>query len=138
MIPIPVGETAVLEVVVRPEHLVDFDEMGQVHAVYATYTMAQHFEEAGRKLLVPHLEDGEAGIGRSVSVEHLAPSWVGDRLTITATCTDVTGGRLTVSVEAVDQYGRRLGHGTTVQVVAPAALLAARTGEDARAQRSRA
>jgi fluoroacetyl-CoA thioesterase len=135
MRPIPVGETAELEVVVRPEHLVDFDEMGRVHAVYATYTMAKHFEEAGRKLLVPHLEDGEAGIGRSVSVEHLAPSWVGDRLTVTATCVDVTGGRLTCSVEAVDEYGRRLGQGTTVQAVLPAAVLAARTGEQARSSR---
>lgn len=132
---IPVGETAVLEVVVRPEHLVDFDEMGRVHAVYATYTMAKHFEEAGRKLLVPHLEDGEAGIGRSVSVEHLAPSWVGDRLTVTATCVDVTGGRLTCAVEAVDEYGRRLGTGTTVQAVLPAAVLDARTGEQARTNR---
>jgi fluoroacetyl-CoA thioesterase len=135
MRPIPVGATAELEVVVRPEHLVDFDEMGRVHAVYATYTMAKHFEEAGRKLLVPHLEDGEAGIGRSVSVEHLAPSWVGDRLTVTATCVDVTGGRLTCSVEAVDGYGRRLGRGTTVQAVLPAAVLAARTGEQARISR---
>jgi fluoroacetyl-CoA thioesterase len=135
MRPIPVGATAELEVVVRPEHLVDFDEMGRVHAVYATYTMAKHFEEAGRKLLVPHLEDGEAGIGRSVSVEHLAPSWVGDRLTVTATCVDVTGGRLTCSVEAVDAYGRRLGRGTTVQAVLPAAVLAARTGEQARISR---
>ena len=135
MLPIPVGETAVLEVVVRPEHLVDFDEMGQVHAVYATYTMAKHFEEAGRKLLVPHLEDGEAGIGRSVSVEHLAPSWVGDRLTVTATCSDVTGTRLTCIVEAVDEYGRRLGRGTTVQSVLPAAVLEVRTGDQARLAR---
>ncbi|MCW2742448.1 MAG: thioesterase-like protein [Blastococcus sp.] len=132
MVPIPVGETAVLEVVVTAAHTVDFDEMGRVHPVYATYTMAKHFEEAGRKLLVPHLEDGEAGIGRSVSVEHLAPSWVGDALRITATCIDVTGNRLTCAVEAIDSYGRRLGRGTTVQTILPAAVLEARTGEQAR------
>ena len=84
MIPIPVGETAVLDVVVAASHTVDFDEMGKVHPVYATYTMAKHFEEAGRKLLVPHLESGEAGIGTAVSVEHLAPSWVGDAIRVTA------------------------------------------------------
>jgi predicted thioesterase len=135
MVPIPVGETTVLEVVVTPEHTVDFDEMGRVHPVYATYTMAKHFEEAGRKLLVPHLEPGEAGIGRSVSVEHLAPSWVGDRLRVTATCLDVTGTRLTCGVEAVDEYGRRLGHGTTVQSILPAEILDARTGDEARLAR---
>ena len=135
MIPIPVGETAVLEVVVTPEHTVDFDEMGRVHPVYATYTMAKHFEEAGRKLLVLHLEAGEAGIGRSVSVEHLAPSWVGDELRVTARCVDVTGNRLTCAVAATDSYGRRLGHGTTVQTILPEAVLAARTGEQARSRR---
>ncbi len=83
MLPIPVGSTAVVDVVVRPDHTVDFDELGKVHPVYATYTMAKHFEEAGRKLLLRHLEPGEAGIGRSVSVEHLAPSWVGDVLRVT-------------------------------------------------------
>jgi fluoroacetyl-CoA thioesterase len=135
MLPIPVGTTAELEIVVRPEHLVDFDEMGQVHAVYATYTMAKHFEEAGRKLLVPHLEPGDAGIGRSVSVEHLAPSWVGDVLTVTARCVEVSGSRLTCAVEAVDDHGRRLGRGTTVQSILPADVLEARTGEQARLAR---
>ena len=135
MLPIPVGTTAVLDVVVTEAHTVDFDELGRVHPVYATYTMAKHFEEAGRTLLVPHLEDGEAGIGTAVSVEHLAPSWVGDALSITATCVDVREGRLTVECRATDSYGRVVGRGTTVQAVLPAEVVAARTGEDARRSR---
>jgi fluoroacetyl-CoA thioesterase len=137
MIPIPVGTTAVLDVVVTSAHTVDFDEMGKVHPVYATYTMAKHFEEAGRKLLVPHLEAGEAGIGRSVAVEHLAPSWVGDALRVTARCVELRDNRLTCECRATDSYGRDLGHGTTVQAVLPAALIEARVGEDARRGRQR-
>jgi fluoroacetyl-CoA thioesterase len=129
---IPVGATAVLDVVVTQADTVDFDEMGAVHPVYATYTMAKHFEEAGRKLLVPHLEDGEAGIGASVSVEHLAPSWVGDTLRVIATCVEVLGDRLTVECRATDSYGRELGRGTTVQAVLPAAVIEARVGDAAR------
>jgi fluoroacetyl-CoA thioesterase len=136
MIPIPVGTTAVLDVVVSAAHVVDFDEMGKVHPVYATYTMAKHFEEAGRKLLVPHLEAGEAGIGTSVSVEHLAPSWVGDAVRVTARCVAVRDNRLTCECRATDYYGRDLGYGTTVQAVLPAALIEARVGEDARRRRS--
>jgi fluoroacetyl-CoA thioesterase len=136
--PIPVGETAVLEVVVTEAHTVDFDEMGAVHPVYATYTMAKHFEEAGRKLLVPHLEAGEAGIGTAVSVEHLAPSWVGDAITVTARCIEARDGRLTCECAATDSYGRELGRGTTVQAVLPAALVAARVGEEARRSRQAA
>jgi predicted thioesterase len=137
VLPIPVGTTAVLDVVVTEAHTVDFDELGRVHPVYATYTMARHFEEAGRKLLVPHLEDGEGGIGTAVSVEHLAPSWVGDVLRVTATCVEVRDGRLTAECRATDSYGRELGRGTTVQAVLPAAVIAARVGEDARRNRGR-
>jgi fluoroacetyl-CoA thioesterase len=121
--PIPVGETATLDVVVTPDLTVDFTELGRVHPVYATYNMAKHFEEAGRKLLLRHLEDAEEGLGRSVAVEHLAPSWVGDRLTIEARCTEVNGNRLTCACRAVDGDGREVGTGSTVQVVLPRAVL---------------
>jgi fluoroacetyl-CoA thioesterase len=135
VIPIPVGETATLEVVVTPQMTVDFDEMGKVHPVYATYTMAKHFEEAGRKLLVPHLEPGDAGVGSSVAVEHLAPAWVGDALTVTARCTELRGNRLVCACTALDAFGRELGRGTSEQVVLPADLLEARLGDDARRAR---
>jgi fluoroacetyl-CoA thioesterase len=135
VLPIPVGETATLDVVVIPAHTVDFDELGKVHPVYATYTMAKHFEEAGRKLLVPHLEDGEAGIGTSVTVDHRAPSWVGDAIRVTARAVEIRDGRLTCECRAVDSYGRDLGRGTTVQMVRPAGLIEARVSEEARRSR---
>ena len=135
MIPIPVGTSATLDVVVTDRMTVDFDELGPVHPVYATYTMAKHFEEAGRKLLLPHLEPGEAGIGASVSVEHRAPSWVGDAIRITARCVEARAGRLTCECRATDSYGRDLGRGTTVQAVLPAEVVAARIGEAARRDR---
>jgi fluoroacetyl-CoA thioesterase len=126
--PVPVGESAVLDVVVTPEMTVHFDELGPVHPVYATYSMAKHFEEAGRKLLLRYLEVGEAGIGRSLSVEHLAPSRVGDAVRVTARCVALRGNRLTCECTAVDAGGRELGRGTTVQVVLSEAALRARTG----------
>jgi predicted thioesterase len=137
MLPLPVGTTAVLDIVVRPEHTVDFEELGRVHPVYATYTMARHFEEASRKLLVPHLEAGEAGIGTAVSVQHLAPSWVGDSIRVTARAVEVGNGRLTCECRATDSYARDIGVGTTVQAVLPAELIEARVGEEARLRRRR-
>ncbi|PRY49601.1 putative thioesterase [Geodermatophilus tzadiensis] len=128
MIPVPVGAEAELDVVVTTEMTVRFDELGPVHPVYATYSMAKHFEEAGRKLLLRHLEPGEAGIGRSVSVEHLGPSWVGDALRVRARCVEVRGNRLTCACSAVATDGRELGRGTTVQVVLSAEALQARIG----------
>ena len=119
MRPIPVGESATLHVVVTPELTVHFDELGSVHPVYATYNMAKHFEEAGRKLLLRHLDDGEDGLGSALSVEHLAPSWVGDRLSVVATCVEVSGNRITCTCTATDGDGREVGTGSTVQVVLP-------------------
>ena len=137
MIDVPVGATAEVVVVVTPEMTVRFDQLGPVHPVYATYSMAKHFEEAGRSLLLRHLEPGEAGIGRSVSVEHLAPAWVGDTVTVTARCTEAQGNRLACECTATGPDGRELGRGTTVQVVLPDEVLDARIGEEARRRSGR-
>jgi fluoroacetyl-CoA thioesterase len=123
VIPVPVGATAELALVVTPEMTVRFDQLGPVHPVYATYSMAKHFEEAGRMLLLPHLEPGEAAIGRSLSVEHLAPARVGDTVRVSAACVEQSGNRLTCACRAVDADGRELGHGSTVQVVLPQQVL---------------
>ena len=135
MRPVPVGAAATVDVVVTDEMTVRVDELGPVHPVYATYTMAKHFEEAGRKLMLGHLEPGEDGIGRSVAVEHLGPSWVGDTVRVTARCVEMRGNRLTCECVATDAGGRELGRGSTVQVVLPEAALEARIGEAARRSR---
>ncbi|WP_448616522.1 thioesterase family protein [Modestobacter sp. URMC 112] len=132
MLPIRPGESADLDVVVTAESTVHCDELGPVHPVYATYSMAKHFEEAGRKLLLRRLEPGEAGIGRSVSVEHLAPAWVGDSVRVTARCVGTDRNRLTCECRAVDAQGRELGRGTTVQVVVLEEVLETRIGDAAR------
>ena len=138
MRPIPVGESAALEVVVTPELTVHFEELGSVHPVYATYNMAKHFEEAGRKLLLRHLDADEDGLGRSVTVEHLLPSWVGDRLRIEARCVAVQGSRVTCECTATDADGRLVGRGSTVQVALPTTELEDRIGESARTRRQSA
>jgi fluoroacetyl-CoA thioesterase len=131
VLPVPDGATTELEVVVTPEMTVRFDRLGPVHPVYATYRMAQHFEEAGRALLLPFLESGEDAVGSAVSVEHLAPAPVGTVVRIEAGCTGVDGNRVTCACRAVDAAGRLLGTGTTVQVVLPRSALADRLGEGA-------
>jgi fluoroacetyl-CoA thioesterase len=115
-----------LEVVVTPEMTVRFGRLGPVHPVYATYRMAQDFEEAGRALLLPFLEAGEDAVGTAVSVEHLAPAGVGTTVLIEARCGRVDGNRVTCACRAVDGDGRELGRGSTVQVVLPVDVLRAR------------
>ena len=71
-----------------------------------------------------------------MSVEHLAPSWVGDFLRVTARCVEVGDGRLTCECGATDSYGRELGRGTTVQAVLPAPVVEARVSEEARPEQA--
>jgi fluoroacetyl-CoA thioesterase len=114
---IPAGTEERLNILVTPEMTVRFDELGPLHPVYATYQIARHFEEAGRKLLLPYLEDGEEGIGSAVSVEHHAPALPGMRVEITATLDKVEGPRLHVVARAVSDLGDLIASGQTTQVV---------------------
>ena len=111
------GMQAVLDVVVTPEMTVRFDELGKLHDVYATYQVARHFEEVGRKLLLPLLEDGEEGIGAALSVQHLASALPGMRVRHTATFEKLEGRRLFVSVVAVSELGDIVATGHTEQYI---------------------
>lgn len=116
-------EQATLSVTVTDEMTVRFDQLGPLHPVYATYSLARHFEEAGRLLLLPHLEDGEGGIGTSVSVEHTASALPGMRVTVTATVARLEGRRLWANLVAVSELGDTVATGQTGQYVTTQARL---------------
>ncbi|MCV2491540.1 thioesterase [Geodermatophilus sp. YIM 151500] len=130
MRPLPVGAEARLDVVVTAAMTVRFAELGPVHPVYATYEMARHFEEAGRKLLLAHLDHGEAAVGSAVAVEHRAPARVGTAVRVVARCAAVRGNRVRCACTATDGDGRLLGEGSTEQVVLSTDALARLTGVD--------
>lgn len=123
MRPIPLGSEGILDIEVTDEMSAGFDELGEVHRTYATFWMAKHFEEAGRKMLLRFLEPGEDGIGTSVSVEHLAPSPIGAKLRVVARCTGVDDNRVRCECSAHGADGRQVGRGSTGQVVLPAAKI---------------
>jgi len=132
---IPPGYLATFAVEVTPEMTVDFEELGPVHPVYATYWMAKHMELVGRKVLLPFLEAGEEGVGYEVRVRHLAPAWPGTRLRFTGEHLRTERNRLYVRCRVVDQWDRLVGEGETTQVILPATELRARfsrcqNGED--------
>lgn len=104
---------------VTPEMTVQFAELGDVHPVYATYWMARHFEEAGRKIILPYLEAGEQGIGQSVEVRHLASALPGMRVRVSATFERQEGRRVHAAMVAHSELGDRIGEGSSVQVILP-------------------
>ncbi len=129
MLPFDASDTATLDVTVTDAMTVQFDELGALHRVYSTYTMAKHFEEVGRKLLVPHLEPSEQGIGSAVNVEHLGMALPGMRVRLEARFDRLQGRRVWCNVQAWNELGDLIGRGSTVQVVMEAALLEQRLAD---------
>ena len=68
-----VGLKETITVEVTEEMLARFD--GElVHPTYSTVALVYHMELVSRKLLLPHLEENEEGMGAAVSLKHLSPS----------------------------------------------------------------
>ncbi len=117
MRPIPEGYEAVFETVVTPEMTVHFEELGPVHPVYATYWMVKHMELAGRKIILPFLEEGEDGIGSYVEARHLASALVGMRVRVVAVHEKTERNRVYARCLAYNELGDLIGEGRTEQVI---------------------
>jgi len=124
MRPIPIGYQATFKTTVSDEMTVDFEHpddpgLGKLHPVYATYWMAKHMELAGRKIILPFLEEGEEGIGSKVSVDHKASALPGMKVRITAVHIRTEGNRIYARCTAWNELGDVIGEGETEQVVLP-------------------
>jgi|TARA_B110000495_G_C22930430_1_gene543869 fluoroacetyl-CoA thioesterase len=93
-----------------------------VHHVYSTWSMAHHMELAARKVLAPHLDEHEEGIGGHLSIDHIAPAAVGATIRIVAKAVSLQGDRLTCEVTAWEG-DTLLGRGQQVQRVLPKSVL---------------
>lgn len=74
--------------------------------VLATPTLAAFFEEAAAELAAPYLEEGCTTVGTKISVDHLAPTPLGAKVTVTACLTEREGRLFRFSLEASDEAGK--------------------------------
>ena len=102
----------------------------EIHPVYGTAALVQHVEEVCRKLLVPHLEPGEEGVGYAIDVTHRAPIPVGATLVLTATVQRV-GPRQLVCEVFVRHGNALVARGSFEQRVIPLAEFRAEIDERA-------
>ncbi len=116
------GAEGRVTITVTDEMVARFEDLGLVHPVYSTWSMVKHMELVSRKLILPFLEPDEEAVGHAVSVTHLAPTPVGAAVTALARLARIDGNQIVCSVEA-RSGGVKIGEGTTVQVVLPAAVL---------------
>lgn len=100
-----------------------------VHRVYSTWSMAHHMELAARKVLAPHLEEHEEGIGSHLSIDHVAPTPLGHRVRVEAKAVEL--GPTTLVCEVIAYHlrpdGREtvVGRGRQIQRILPKSKLTA-------------
>ncbi len=110
------GAEATVTITVTPEMLATFEELGPVHALYATWSMVRHMELACRKIILPYLEANEDAVGHSINVTHRAPTALGEQVTAHARLLEVDGHRIVCAVEAHNPR-EKIGEGTGVQML---------------------
>ena len=93
-------------------------EMGVGHfgagvpQVLSTPSMIGLMERSCVELLTPYMDGGEQTVGFHVDVKHLAPTRIGQSITITATLLEVKEKKFRFAVEAVNDRGVKIGEGT--------------------------
>ncbi len=115
------GNTAEVTAEVTEDMCPAFDGV-VVHRLYSTWSMAHHMELAARRVLAPHLEAHEEGIGSHLSIEHVGPTPVGERVRLVAEAVQLGPTTLVCDVTAyhVRADGETIvGRGRQVQRVLP-------------------
>ena len=95
------GDSITNEIAINEERCISF--MGPENAVYATPRMVSDMEYTCRDLLLRHLDAGEDSVGAHVTIDHLAATPLGMKVTIEAKITEVDRRRVTFEVVARDQ-----------------------------------
>jgi fluoroacetyl-CoA thioesterase len=79
--------------------------------VFSTPAMVGLMERTCVDLTEPHLDKTEQTVGIHVDVYHLAPTRIGQSVTITAELTEVKDHKLRYSVSAINDQGIKIGAG---------------------------
>ena len=80
-------------------------------AVYATPAMVGLMESACLSIVDPRLPDGQATVGISLNIRHLAATPIGMSIIAKAELVTISGKKLTFSVQAFDDK-EKIGEGT--------------------------
>ena len=101
------GSTTRREVMVDESRCIGF--MGKEGMVYATPRMVSDVEYTCRDFLLEHLDAGEDSVGAHVSIDHLAATPLGLKVTIDAKIVEVDRRRVTFEFsvrDPIEECGR--------------------------------
>jgi len=94
-----VGDEQVYQHVVENGDLAAF-QGNVVHPVCATFVLARDIEWTSRQFVLQLCEDNEEGVGTLLTVNHVSPAFIGDKIVYTARIQELTGNELICSYEA--------------------------------------
>lgn len=94
-----VGELKSFDKVVTESDAATFDE-GNVHPVYATFSLARDAEWTCRLFVLEMKEADEEGIGTFINVKHHSPALIGEKVQFTAKIKSIEGNAIICSYEA--------------------------------------
>ena len=93
-------------------------EMGVKHLgpgvspVLSTPAMIGLMERTCIEFLTPFMDDSEQTVGFHVDVKHLAPTRIGQSVTVTVILREIEKNKFRFSVEAINDQGVKIGEGT--------------------------
>jgi fluoroacetyl-CoA thioesterase len=79
--------------------------------VFSTPAMIGLMEGTCVRLTAPYLDEGENTVGMHVDVHHLAPTKIGQSVTVTAEVLDIEGNKIRYAVSATNDAGVKIGEG---------------------------
>lgn len=106
---IPVGSSAEMTIATTPE--MGISHLGPGASFYSTPAMVGHFEGLCLRMLLPYLDPGENSVGYRVDVRHIAPTPIGQKVTVKARVQEVDGRKCIFAVEAYNEAGVKIGEG---------------------------
>jgi len=79
--------------------------------VFSTPAMIALMEGTCVRLTAPYLDEGENTVGMHVDVHHLAPTKIGQNVTVTAEILEIEGNKIRYVVSAINDAGIKIGEG---------------------------
>ncbi|HSF59002.1 MAG TPA: thioesterase family protein [Candidatus Binatia bacterium] len=80
--------------------------------VFSTPAMIGLMEYTCVLLVAPYLDENEQTVGIHVDVRHMAPTKIGQSVTVTAELLEINNNKLRFVVSAVNDQGIKIGEGT--------------------------
>lgn len=116
--PFKKGDLKQYKIVVSENDIAKF-ESGVVHHVYSTFALCRDAEWSGRLFVLEMKEEGEEGIGTSISINHKSPAFVGDEVMFTAKFEEVKEHGEIINTFEVKVGDRLVAIGTQGQRIIP-------------------